>query len=146
MKVIQSENKTAARRESGALHVISFYMTPRIISSSVIQRRRPRGRPWFGGWRNIIRAFQSFWQCRRERWCCLRRYILIPACVAAICRVGKKKKKKVARKKKRVLSQIDDTWRPKCDTTFFRRREKKKNLPKKIMWKLFISNPREGRI
>ena len=41
MKVIQSENKTAARRESGALHVISFYMTPCIISSSVIQRRRP---------------------------------------------------------------------------------------------------------
>lgn len=49
-----------AEEENSVLHVISFYMTPCIISSSVIQRRRPCGRPWCGGCGNIIQAFSSY--------------------------------------------------------------------------------------
>lgn len=58
--VWERDAQHCAGERTGVLHVISFYMTPCIIWSSVIQKRRPCGRPWFGGWGNIIQAFSLF--------------------------------------------------------------------------------------
>ena len=145
MKVIQSENKTAARRESGALHVISFYMTPCIISSSVIQRRRPLRKTliWRLGEHNT--SFSVF--LTMQTWAVMlfeAIYINTSMCCRHMPRWGEKS----SEKKKMCFVP---NWRhmtPEMWHYLFQAAwKKKKNLQKKKkMWKLFISNPREGRI